>query len=119
MEKRFHAHIYFEPKDLEGARSLAERARTINQFQFVTLSEIPIGPHPMGMIEIHFSEPSQSVAIDWIKNNRGSFSVLIHQDTGDDVKDHTENIQWLGPTVPLDFSFFELIRRRPDLRVHK
>lgn len=119
MEKRFHAHIYFEPKDLESARSLAEKARVISQFEFVTISELPVGPHPTGMIEIHFSEPSHSLAIDWIKNNRGTFSGLIHQDTGDDLKDHTDNILWLGPKVPLDFSFFELIRRRPDLRIHR
>jgi aromatic ring-cleaving dioxygenase len=72
------------------------------------------------MIEVHFMEPQLSRCREWIQKNRGNFSVLIHIDSGlDDVKDHTENIEWLGEPVKLDFEFFELIKTRPDLKVHQ
>src|SRR4051812_10736757 len=103
--KRFHAHIYFESESLELARSLAGRAHLMGLFETVKLHEQPIGPHPTGMVETHFSQPSYNSAIEWIASNRGSFSALIHQDTGDDFKDHTDGIRWFGTKLPLDFSF--------------
>lgn len=117
--KYFHAHIYFNPKDIEQARNMAEHARLSDLFESIKLHERPIGPHPKGMIEIHFNELSYKSALPWIESYHELFSVLIHQDTGDDFKDHTDGIRWLGEKVTLDFNFFELIKSRPDLRVHQ
>jgi aromatic ring-cleaving dioxygenase len=116
--KRFHAHLYFVSESLELARALTERARLLGRFEFVELYERPVGPHPLGMVELQFSEPFYTSAVEWIEANRGDFSALIHPDTGNDLKDHSEGIQWLGQELPLDFKFFELIRERPDLRIH-
>lgn len=116
---RYHAHIYFGSKDLELARSLSERARATAFFDTVKLFEQPIGPHPTGMIETNFSEPSYNSAVEWIDSNRGTFSALIHHDTGDDIKDHTDNIRWLGQEHTLNFNFFKLIQERPELRINK
>ena len=113
--KHFHAHIYFAPENLKAVRSLAEQVHGSNLFEFVKLHEQKVGPHPTGMIEAHFGEASYVSALEWMNANCRSFSTLIHQDTGDDLKDHTENILWLGPALPLDFAFFELIQMRPDL----
>ncbi len=117
--KLFHAHAYFKADDLREADHLARLARTEDYFKFVKLYEKPIGPHPTGMVELHFDEPAHNSAVKWIEAHRGPMSVLVHEETGDDVRDHTEGIQWLGPKVSLDFGFFELIKSRPDLRVHK
>lgn len=114
----FHVHIYFEPESLEKARFLAGRARLTNLFEFVKIHEQPLGPHPMGMVECHFCAPSYISVLDWVEGNRGSFSALIHPDTGDDFKDHTDGVQWLGRELPLDFDFFGLIQLRPEFRIH-
>ena len=117
--KQFHVHIYFEAKDLEQANKLIGKARTNDLFEATKLHDRPVGPHPTGMIELLFFQSVYNEVVDWVEENRGSLSVLIHQDSGDDFKDHTEDILWLGPKQPLDFSFFELVKIRTDLRVHQ
>lgn len=116
--KYFHAHIYFKAKDIDYARSLANKVRSQDNFEKVEFYEKPIGPHPLGMIEAHFREPCRKTITEWLTQNHGKFSVLIHEDTGDDVKDHTDDIVWLGEELKIDFSFFELIKTHPELRVH-
>lgn len=117
--KSYHAHVYFHSDELEAARSFRARASSQTQFDFSGIAERPVGPHPLGMVELHFNETQLNWARTWLEQNRKAFSVLIHEDTADDIKDHTENIQWLGAPVKLDFSFFELIKTRPDLVIHK
>lgn len=116
--KHFHAHIYFKPSSLEQAHICKANAEQSEIFEIVKFYEKAVGPHARGMIEAHFSEPICPAAIAWLEANRGEFSVLIHQDTGDDVKDHTDGIRWLGEVLPIDFDFFELILSRPDLRIN-
>lgn len=55
------------------------------------------------MFEVNVFNPTQLGALtSWFVQNRGPCSVLIHPNTGDDVKDHTVNASWLGDKVPLD-----------------
>ena len=117
--KHFHVHIYFNPADSQLAYAVFKNANLMNLFEFVKFHEQPIGPHPTGMIEMHFNETSYNQVVDWVEVHREIFSVLIHQDTGDDFKDHRESIRWLGTPVVLDFSFFELVQARPHLRIHQ
>lgn len=116
--KHFHVHIYFEDRELEQAHRLQQTARFFKAFDKVKLEKKAIGPHPSGMIELHFWEIYFSDVTAWLETNRGSFTAMIHEDTGDDFKDHTDGIHWLGPKKPLDFSFFELILKRPELKIH-
>ena len=117
--KRLHGHIYFIPEDFVKAEELYEKALLNAEFLYCKIHSKPIGPHPLGMIEVHFNENNLESCRNWLQANRNSLSVLIHIDTGDDVVDHTENIEWLGAPVEIDFSFFELIKTRPDLKVHQ
>ena len=117
--QHFHAHVYFLPADLMIAQVFAEKASLNSVFHYVKLYEKAVGPHPMAMIELHFGEQASAAAAHWIEVNHQKFSVLIHEDTGDDVKDHSEYIRWIGPSLPIDLGFFELIKSRPDLRVHQ
>ena len=114
----FHAHIYFENKNLYQAHKLKELATSEIFFDSCRIYEKPVGPHPYGMIELHFNAFNYNNAIKWIKNHRNSYSVLIHQVTGDDIVDHTNEVLWLGEVLPLDFKFFELIKHHPDLQIH-
>jgi DOPA 4,5-dioxygenase len=69
------------------------------------------------MIELHFEESSKDEVIDWIDSHRKGLSVLIHEDTGDDIKDHLSPI-WLGEKLPIDFTFFNKVKENPALSVH-
>ena len=118
--KRFHAHLYFQPEALAYAEEMAnEIKKNLNEkVTFLKVYSTPVGPHPLPMIEIHFWESDDALVFQWLKHRHQNLSVLIHEDTGDDVKDHSSGIRWLGAPVEIDFDFFELILSRPDLRVH-
>lgn len=116
--KYFHIHIYFEENQIDQALSLIEEGSCARLFDVIKMQEKPVGPHPTGMVELHFKEPCYSQALDWVNYHRGILTAMIHQDTGDDYKDHTDHIQWIGPKLVLDFEFFELIKSRPDLRLN-
>lgn len=117
--KYYHLHVYFEPNDLESARLWSTRADLLALVDSVKFREYPVGPHPTGMIEAYFNEMTYPAVIAWVKENRGDFSAMIHQDTGDDFKDHTDHIQWIGKELPLNFEFFKLIQTSPELRIHQ
>lgn len=116
--KYFHAHIYFKPENINFAKILFHTVQDIEFFTKAEFCEKPIGPHPLGMIEAHFREPCYNLVIEWLESNRGPCSTLVHEDTNDDVRDHTDGILWLGPELPIDFGFFELIKTHPELRIH-
>ncbi len=51
----------------------------------------PVGPHPIAMFEMDVLTPKQFGAlIPWLVIHRGSLSVLIHANTCDDERDHTQ-----------------------------
>ena len=116
--KHYHAHVYFEARHLDEARTWSAQAEGSGVFELVKFHARPVGPHPTGMVEAHFGEAQYEAALEWLDKNRGDFSVLVHRDTGDDYADHTNGIRWLGKSVPLDFGFFDLIQSRPDLKIN-
>lgn len=60
----------------------------------------PVGPHPLGMFEVNLFSPQQFGAfIPWLVINRGPLSALIHPNTGDDVRDHTQRATWYVQTT--------------------
>jgi len=93
--ERFHAHVYFPPEALDLARTLAITAENSNIFGYVGVYENPIGPHPTGMIEMHFTQDNRDRATDWLVSHRETFSVLVHRVTVDDFQDHTQDTPWL------------------------
>jgi aromatic ring-cleaving dioxygenase len=102
----FHAHIYFTPSQMETARRL--RVRAVDNLErgiwLGPLHHEPLGPHPIGMFEIQFSRRAFRQVLDWLVAHRGEHSVLVHEVTGDDPRDHEEGALWLGAALPLDFS---------------
>jgi aromatic ring-cleaving dioxygenase len=117
----YHAHIYYHPDQ----RNFAERFRLSIKMalgdclqKVSDLIDSAHGPHPIPTFEIHFDEKYLTMVRNFLQTHHADLSVLIHQDTGNDVPDHSENIEWLGEPVALDFGFFELIKTRPDLKIN-
>jgi aromatic ring-cleaving dioxygenase len=118
----YHAHIYYHPDQ----RPFAERLLLSVQVALgdclqktTPLLDTALGPHPIPTFEIHFNALYFDRVLNFLKAHHGDLSVLIHQETGDDVLDHSKNIQWLGDPVVLDFEFFEKIKLHPELRINK
>ena len=118
--KHYHAHVYFTPEQLNQAPRFAEAlVNTVPMLELAGIARRPVGPHPLPMIEFHLTE----LSIESLKSALADLpeirSTLIHEDTGDDYKDHTEGAQWVGEKLALDFQFFELIKQDPSRMIHK
>lgn len=101
----FHAHIYFEPKtraSAEALRQLISEHLGQKLRHWGELIDRPIGPHPLPMFEIDFSYDRFGEVVTLLMQNHGNHSVLIHPQTGDDLKDHTTHALWLGVQQPLE-----------------
>lgn len=68
----------------------------------------PLGPHPIGMFEVNLFTPEQFGAfIPWLVVNRGPLSALIHPNTDDEKRDHTQRATWMGQPLPLNLRLFK------------
>ncbi|KAK5169150.1 uncharacterized protein LTR77_006459 [Saxophila tyrrhenica] len=102
----FDVHIYYlqtSPSETKFAAELHERIRReFPELRIYKLFDRPIGPHPLAMFEVNVFSPAQFGAfIPWLVINRGPLSALIHPNTGDDVRDHTQRATWMGQALPL------------------
>lgn len=58
------------------------------------------------MFEVNLFTPAQFGAfIPWLVINRGSLSALIHPNTDDEYRDHTQLATWMGQPFPLQVGF--------------
>jgi DOPA 4,5-dioxygenase len=103
----YHAHIYFTDTTLAAADQLREAAEREWGARGVFVSRLVrrlVGPHPTPMFEIDFEVAQRDAIVAWLKAHRGVLTVLVHEVTGDDYRDHTDGVFWLGEPLPLDLS---------------
>lgn len=46
--------------------------------------------------------------VPWLVINRGPLSALVHPNTGDDIRDHSQLATWLGKEVPVDLGLLKM-----------
>ncbi|KAH7914830.1 DOPA-like domain-containing protein [Hygrophoropsis aurantiaca] len=102
----FDFHIYYMQSvqtEAQYAKELHERVRReFPELRIYRLWDKPIGPHPTAMFEVNTFDPHQTGALfSWLAVNRGPCDVLIHPNTGNALKDHTELATWMGRQWPL------------------
>ncbi|KAF2835142.1 hypothetical protein M501DRAFT_999437 [Patellaria atrata CBS 101060] len=112
MRGGFDVHIYFLQSDagqVTFAKKLWERIRReFPELRIYRVWEKPVGPHPMGMFEVNVFTPEQFGAfIPWLVINRGMLSALIHPNTEDEYRDHTQRATWMGHPLPLHLVRFQ------------
>ncbi|PBK72401.1 hypothetical protein ARMSODRAFT_954093 [Armillaria solidipes] len=120
----FDFHIYYmqhAPDEIEYARKLHERIRReFPEMRIYRFWDRPVGPHPVPMFEVNTFTPHMTGTLfSWLAVNRGpcswvspfyacnrhssvGSSVLIHPNTGDQYRDHTELVTWMGRPWPLN-----------------
>ncbi|KAF1916091.1 DOPA-like domain-containing protein [Ampelomyces quisqualis] len=108
----FDVHIYFLQSDAEEtkfATQLWERIRReFPELRIYNVWDRPIGPHPVAMFEVNLFTPEQFGAfIPWLVINRGPLSALIHPNTDDEMRDHTQRATWMGQPLPLSTKIFK------------
>lgn len=104
--KAYHAHVYFEQDTLEFASGLCEKAGELFGLKVGRVHQKPVGPHPKWSCQITFAAKNFDAFIPWVDENRNGLTILVHALTGNDLKDHTEYVYWLGDSVELKLSIF-------------
>ncbi|KXT18789.1 hypothetical protein AC579_8256 [Pseudocercospora musae] len=112
----FDVHIYFlqsNPLEVNFAKALHSRIRLeFPELRIYQVWEKPIGPHPVGMFEVNLFTPQQFGAfVPWLVINRGPLSALVHPNTGEDERDHTQRATWMGIPYPLQTGMLREFRR--------
>jgi DOPA 4,5-dioxygenase len=117
----YHAHVYFDLENKKSAYAFYQLAgsQAKSLLQVYGFIEKPIGPHPKPMFEIHFQQEQKQTVLHWLESHRGIHSVLVHEETGDDYKDHESGALWLGEKLTLNTSFFDLVKRDPTQLIHR
>jgi len=106
MISDFHAHIYFDPEEVEQARALGEAAHQRFAVAVGHYHLQPVGPHPRGSVQLTVPPEEFGAFAQWLVLNRGGLTIFAHANTGDDLADHTDHVIWFGASEPLDLSIF-------------
>ena len=104
--ENFHAHIYFDPEQVEPAQALAREAQSRFGVLVGHFHIRPVGPHPRGSCQLTVAPDSFGPFAAWAALNRGSLTIFAHATTGNDLADHTAHVIWFGESEPLNLSIF-------------
>lgn len=110
----FHAHIYFDPPDLDRAKALAEAARLRFGVKVGHFHEKPVGPHPRGSCQLTVAAGQFGAFAAWAATERKGLTIFAHAETGNDWRDHTENVVWFGVSEPLNYDIFVRMGLAPE-----
>ena len=100
----FHAHIYFNPDQLEQAQTLAAAAHERFGVRVGRFHEHPVGPHPRASCQLTVEPHQFGDFAQWMALNRTGLTIFAHASTGADLPDHTEHVIWFGRSEELDLS---------------
>jgi aromatic ring-cleaving dioxygenase len=107
MIRNFHAHIYYDPAEVDRARDLAAALRERFDLPVGHFHLAPVGPHPRGSVQVTVPAERFGEIATWLAVNRAGLTIFAHASTGDDRQDHTHNVVWFGPSEPLNLSIFD------------
>jgi len=94
--------------DASHHKKLPLTAAQVPELRIYRVWEQPVGPHPVGMFEVNIFTPAQFGAfVPWLVIHRGPLSVLLHPNTDDELRDHTQRASWLGTPWPLNLRVFK------------
>ena len=103
----FHAHLYYDPEQVELARQLAAAVQQRFPVAVGHFHLRPVGPHPRGSVQLTVPTDSFGEVAQFLALHRGPLTVFAHANTGDDLADHTAHVIWFGPSEALDLSIFD------------
>jgi DOPA 4,5-dioxygenase len=103
----FHAHIYYDPDQVEQAKQVAAGAKARFGVPVGHFHLQPVGPHPRGSCQLSVATELFGDFAQWIALNRAGLTIFAHPSTGDDLADHSQHVIWFGQSEPLDLSIFD------------
>lgn len=106
MIQDFHAHIYFDPDEVEQAQALGRAAHEHFGVPEGRYHLHPVGPHPRGSCQLTVPVTQFGAVAQWLVLNRGQLTIFAHANTGNDLADHTRHVIWFGKSEELNLSLF-------------
>ena len=69
------------------------------------------------MFEVNIFTPEQFGAfIPWLVINRGPLSALIHPNTDDELRDHSQRATWMGQPFPVYLGQFKEAKKLAEMK---
>jgi DOPA 4,5-dioxygenase len=108
--KSYHVHLYYDGTSKQHAANLRRELKkrfgkqvNIGRWR----DKAPQGPHPVSHFQVDFSIELFNILVPFLALNRGDLNILLHPNTGNGFEDHTRNVMWIGPSIPLSKSWLD------------
>jgi aromatic ring-cleaving dioxygenase len=109
----YHAHVYWkDDHQREIAVALREQLAVFG-CPLGRIWDHAIGPHPLPMYQVNY-DSGIAAAVVGLLSDKG-LTVLLHEDTGDDLHDHTHGVRWFGEPLDLDIAWLENYQKEKGL----
>lgn len=96
----YHAHVYWTtPEQKTVALSLRQQLQDL-ECSLGKVWDQSIGSHPLPMYQVNYCSTNQDKVENLLSSS--NLNILLHEDTGDDLRDHTEGARWIGQKLELD-----------------
>ena len=102
----FHAHIYYDPEEVERAKQLAAAIQARFPVAVGHFHLRPVGPHPRGSVQLTVPTQLFGDIAQFLALHRDGLTIFAHAETGNDLADHTQHVIWFGESEELDLSIF-------------
>ena len=102
----FHVHLYFDPGQLNRAKTLAGTLEARFGLPVGHFHTRPVGPHPRGSVQLTVTPDAFGDVARYLAVSRDGLTVFAHATTGDDLADHRDHVIWFGPSEPLNMAIF-------------
>lgn len=101
----YHAHVYWSTP--EQKTTAVELRKQLSELKcgLGRVWDQTIGPHPLPMYQVNYCDTIKEPVESLLATT--GLTVLLHEDTGDDLRDHTEGTRWLGNALALDLVWLE------------
>ncbi len=120
--KGYHIHIYTpSPFDSFDARLMIDALEKLFPEHVKGVYDVKVvGPHTQKNIEVDITSEGFAEVVQWLQmNNPANLSVLVHPDTGDDIRDHLQAAMWIGHETPMNMEFFDRLKARREAEIEK
>jgi aromatic ring-cleaving dioxygenase len=101
LVQSYHAHVYYRPETRAHAAAVRDQLGARFPVQLGRWHDALVGPHSRSMYQVAFPAEAFGTIVPWLMLNRGPLDVLVHAETGNDLRDHTAHTLWLGEPLPL------------------
>ena len=101
----YHAHIYWHNDQQKAqALKLRESLQSLGCWLGQVMDQ-PIGPHPLPMYQANYSDENATEVEQFLSN--AGLTVLLHENTGEHIRDHTIGVRWIGQALELDIEWIK------------